>query len=307
MNAGLYVAPPDSDWDSWGIASWSSASVNRSVAALQVVCGRGESVTSTDGQLYLQSSYNAMSKWLDGAGYSEVDINGQHNSKSKVIRLQSGVLPCFLDPAVLRTQVFGHSTFDYSGGQRGGPVTNYLQSFLANGDRTALAQFANVTRVIRSGRKASGVEVLHCNPSTSISCQQFNISISDNLGQVILSAGSLGTPKILYFSGIGPSDILNRLSSAGQLALPRGDWLFNENVGRGLYDNPNTFVMLQSPEVQSYGFGYNGNGIGVVPSDLSAYRDRRTGPYASPGPTGLFWDSVNGSDGRKVGVVLLGF
>jgi cellobiose dehydrogenase (acceptor) len=88
VNSGLYIAPPDSDWDSWGIASWSSANIHQSAAALQAMCGRGESVTSTDGQLYIQSSYNATSKWLAGTGYSEVDINGQQNSKSKVIPSQ---------------------------------------------------------------------------------------------------------------------------------------------------------------------------------------------------------------------------
>jgi len=85
--------------------------------------------------------------------------------------------------------------------------------------------------------------------------------------------------------------------------MPSADWLVNENVGSGLYDNPNTFLILQSPDVQSYGFGYNGNGIGVLPSDLSAYADHRSGPYASPGQTGLFWDSVNSTGGRKVGVI----
>jgi hypothetical protein len=60
--------------------------------------------------------------------------------------------------------------------------------------------------------------------------------------------------------------------------------------------------MLQSPDVQSYAFGYNGTGTGVVPGDLVAYRDHRTGPYTSPGQTGVFWDTVTRSDGRKVGV-----
>ena len=126
--------------------------------------------------------------------------------------------------------------------------------------------------------------------------------MSNGLGQVILSAGTLSTPKILYFSGIGPNDILTRLNTSGLLQVPQDSWIVNENVGRGLYDNPNTFIMLRSPEVQSYGFGYNGNGIGVAPGDLIAYRDHRSGPYTSPGQTGVFWDTVQHSNGRKVGV-----
>lgn len=155
---------------------------------------------------------------------------------------------------------------------------------------------------MRSGSKASGIEVTHCNSASRTSCQQSNVSVSDNLGQIILSAGTLGTPKILYFSGIGPNDMLLRLHSAGQLQESRDGWVINENVGRGLYDNPNTFIMLQSPQVQSYAFGYNGSGQGVVPADLTTYRNQRSGPYASPGQTGVFWDTVQRSDGRKVAV-----
>lgn len=84
INAGLYFVPPDSDWDSWGIESRSSGNIIQSTAALKASCGSGESITSTDGQYYLQTSYNAMSKWLEAAGYTEVDVNGQQNSKSKV-------------------------------------------------------------------------------------------------------------------------------------------------------------------------------------------------------------------------------
>jgi cellobiose dehydrogenase (acceptor) len=89
INAGLYFAPPDADWDSWGIEAWSSKNIHQSVAALQSVMGSGEIVTSSNGQLYLQSSYNAMSKWLAAANYTEVDVNSQasYNLKSKVLHL----------------------------------------------------------------------------------------------------------------------------------------------------------------------------------------------------------------------------
>ena len=86
INAGLYFQPPDSDWDSWGIDAWSSSNIHKSAAALQATCGSGEAITSTDGQLYIQSTYNAMSKCLSAANYSEVDVNSQssYNSKAKV-------------------------------------------------------------------------------------------------------------------------------------------------------------------------------------------------------------------------------
>jgi cellobiose dehydrogenase (acceptor) len=181
-------------------------------------------------------------------------------------------------------------------------VATYLQSFLGNGHRTALAQYANVTRVLRSGSRCTGVEVFQCNPEEPTNCQFVNVSVSENSGQVVLAAGALLTPKILYFSGIGPNDILTRLSDAGQLSLSQMDWIVNENVGTGLYDNTNTFLVLHSSDVQSYGFGYNGNGLGVVPADLSSYSSHRSGPYACPGQTGVFWDTVLSSDGRNVGV-----
>jgi cellobiose dehydrogenase (acceptor) len=93
INAGLYFVPPDADWDSWEIDAWSSKNIQQSAAALQSIIGSGEIVTSSDGQLYLQSSYNAMSKWLAASNYTEVNINAQasYNSKSKVLDL-----PCCL-------------------------------------------------------------------------------------------------------------------------------------------------------------------------------------------------------------------
>src|SRR5271170_1572438 len=49
INAGLYFAPPASDWDSWGIDSWSSENITQSEANVKSIVGQGESITSTDG------------------------------------------------------------------------------------------------------------------------------------------------------------------------------------------------------------------------------------------------------------------
>lgn len=86
INAGLYFAPPDSDWDSWGIESWSSKNISKSAAAVEATIESPVSIPSKDGQRYLQSSYEAMSGWLSAAGYAEVDVNSKnsYNSKSKV-------------------------------------------------------------------------------------------------------------------------------------------------------------------------------------------------------------------------------
>lgn len=57
-----------------------------SKAALEAIVGTGVTNPSTDGQLYLQSSYDVMSRCLSSGGYSEVDLNSPdtYNLKAKV-------------------------------------------------------------------------------------------------------------------------------------------------------------------------------------------------------------------------------
>jgi len=63
--------------------------------------------TSQDGVRYLQSSFVATRRWIvEALGFQEVDLNAKANQK---------------------TGVFGYPIYDYSNGQRGGPVVNYLQ------------------------------------------------------------------------------------------------------------------------------------------------------------------------------------
>ena len=71
-------------------------------------------------------------------------------------------------------------------------------------------------------------------------------------GRVILSTGALVSPGLLMYSGIGPEETLANLSSAAFTPYNESNWVVNPSVGEGLFDNPNTFIELTGPSIQSY-------------------------------------------------------
>jgi cellobiose dehydrogenase (acceptor) len=206
---------------------------------------------------------------VNGLGFAERDINREKDSK---------------------TQTFGHPIYDYAHGQRGGPVTTYLQKALK------LQNFLlhSGTRVVRVERKlghATGVVVL-------INGAEKVINITTR-GRVILSAGALQSPSLLMFSGIGDPAVLTRLQAAGKLGnLPSSDWINTTAIGAGLFDNPNTFIELQSKDVQSYIYSY----ADPPTSDRDLYLKFRSGPYTFASQTSVFWDTIKHSDNTMVGL-----
>jgi cellobiose dehydrogenase (acceptor) len=225
-------------------------------------------ITSQDGKRYLQSGYDVARKWLvNGLGFKETDINRYKNSK---------------------TQVFGHPIYDYSKGQRGGPVTTYLQKALKR-HNFHLQSGVRVVRVQRQFDKATAVIV-------SINGVEKAIRISET-GRVILSAGAIQSPSLLMFSGIGDPTVLSKLQSAGKLGgLSSSEWINSTAVGASLFDNPNTFIELQSNTVQSYVYSYATPPI----SDEDLYLHHRSGPYTFASQTSVFWDTTTRADGSIV-------
>lgn len=262
INAGLYFQPPASDWDDFHPDGWKSSDV---AAATQRLYERQPSVEVTTPS-NVQSGYEAARKWLvDGAGYSEVVFNDVPDQKNAV---------------------FGHTSYDYANGQRGGPVTTYLQSALQR-PNFSLQSNVTVSRAVRTGSKATGVSAVVDGVETTI-----NLS---STGRVVFSGGAIFSPALLMQSGIGPADVLTTLSEAGALDpdMTPSNWLNNSDVGAGLFDNPNTFIELTAPTLDSYTYSYES----PVEGDREMWMNNRSGPYSYAGQTSAFWTYINHTDG----------
>lgn len=269
INAGLFFEPPASDFDNYFPAGWKHADLQPSITKLN---HREPSTDnpSQDGIRYLQSGYTVAKKWLvTNAGYSEVEINANASEKTKV---------------------FGHPAYNYYNGQRGGPVINYLQSALKRSN-FVMQSGAWVQRVVRTGHVATGVVANVGGVTTTYSLS--------SKGRVVLSGGALKSPELLMKSGIGDPAVLTRLHEANKLGgLPATSWINTTAVGAGLFDNPNTFILLSSPDIKSYVYSYDD----PPAVDKALYLQHRSGPYSFAGQTSVFWDTVKRADGTVAGV-----
>ncbi|CAG8955443.1 hypothetical protein HYFRA_00010309 [Hymenoscyphus fraxineus] len=272
INAGLFFEPPSSDYDLYFPAGWKSADMKNATQRLYDM-QPSTNLTSMDGQRYLQSGYEATRKWLvEGMGWKDVDLNAAANDK---------------------TEVFGRPIYDYSNGQRGGPVTTYLQVALGL-PNFRLESGVTVTRVERTADRATGV-IATLNGQEKLI--QLSTSTANGVG-VILSGGAISSPGLLMHSGIGPVAQLSALHDAGKLApgiQSASDFIVNEDVGVGLFDNPNTFIELTSPSIQSYSYSYDA----PPPGDKDMYLSSRSGPYTFASQTAVFWDTLTRGDGSQ--------
>lgn len=265
INAGLFFEPPACDYDLYFPAGWKSkdmVNATKRVYASQP----STNLTSMDGKRYLQTGYVAAREWIvDGLKFKEVDVNRQANEK---------------------TGVFGRPIFAYANGQRGGPVISYLQKIM-HLPNFHLQSGTRVLRAERTGRTTTGVTVL-------LDGQEKVVLLAPN-GKVILSAGALFTPALLMNSGIGDPNILTRLQTAKRLSptLQQSDWIDNTAVGTGLFDNPNTFIELTTPSIESYTHSYDN----PILADTDLYLTQRSGPYTFASPTAVFFDTAKRADG----------
>lgn len=124
-------------------------------------------------------------------------------------------------------------------GKRGGPVATYFQTAIKRKNLT-YKQYVYVQNVVRNGAQITGVK------TNDTSLGPDGVIPLTSKGRVILSAGSFGTPRILFRSGIGPTDmvtIAKNNADAGPNVPPQAQWI-NLPVGENVSDNPSINVSL---------------------------------------------------------------
>nr|BAD36748.1 cellobiose dehydrogenase [Irpex lacteus] len=269
INGALYWYPNSDDFST--AAGWPSSWTNHGpyTAKLKARLPSTDH-PSADGKRYLEQTADLVGQLLKGQGYSNITINDNPDYKD---------------------HVYGYAAYDFLGGLRGGPVATYLQTALARPNFT-LKQYTLVTNVVRNGSTITGVQT----NDTSLGPNGI-IPLTKN-GRVILAAGSLQTPRLLFQSGIGPTDQINLVkgnTDAASRLPPQSDWI-NLPVGYNAQDNPSINLVFTHPSIDAYD---NWADVWTNPpsADVAQYLGSRSGILASASPRLNFWRAYGGSDG----------
>ncbi|KAJ9156097.1 Carbohydrate-binding module family 1 protein [Pleurostoma richardsiae] len=270
VNAGLWWKPNPKDWDYNFPVGWRSAAL---AAATNRVFSRipGTITPSTDGKLYRQEGFNVLAKGLNSSSWKELVPNEHPDQKN---------------------HTFGHTSYMFSHGERGGPMATYLVSAAQRRTFTLWMETA-VKRIVRTGGHATGVE-LECNGNGYSGV----VPLTPRTGRVIVAAGTFGTPKVLFRSGIGPADQLAIVQSStdGPTMIANSSWI-DLPIGYNLVDHLNTDTIITHPDVVFYDFYEAWDDPNQ--SDESSYLNNRTGilTQAAPNIGPMMWDEIKGSDG----------
>ncbi|KAL3907849.1 MAG: hypothetical protein SGPRY_010027, partial [Prymnesium sp.] len=152
-------------------------------------------------------------------------------------------------------------------GQRQSSASFHLERAKASG-RLELRLQATVTRLlINAAGDATGV--LYTDSSGASQTAQLNPG-----GRVILTAGALATPRLLWLSGVGPLDELSNLAATGRL-----------NGVSTRIDSPGVGAYLSDHTISTLTFKVPGS---LAPdSTISTYLASRTGVLTQYAPTAV--------------------
>lgn len=268
VNYMVFVHPADHDFDDNWPTGWKWSDIKPAAERLYSR-NRGTTLPSADGKRYSQGLYNSLSKVLGRFGFQSVDMIEEPNEKH---------------------EVFSHPSWNIEKQMRAGPLRTYLP-LAEMRPNFELRLGSKVVRLVRDGATVTGVEVeagLGLNKTETI-------SLKPN-GRVVLAAGTMSSPRVLWNSGIGRAAQIEIAGKSGVQLPPRDQWI-DLPVGEGLKDHPIFSITLQSNETFApldAAAIVNGTAI----TDIQSYEDRRSG-YLTEGKHELiFFTSRESEDGE---------
>lgn len=267
INGENFIHPPEHDFERWP-TGWSWDDVSAAAARLYER-NPGTTQPSDDDQYYNDMAFTILSSYLGAEGWSQVDSIESPNEKENV---------------------YSRPAWSIANHMRAGPARTYMP-FAKALDNFSLQLESKVIQVKRNGSSITGV----LTQASDGSQQLINVKAG---GKVILAAGALSTPRILWNSGIGMSDALEIVQSGNSgVTLPDElDWI-SLPVGHNLMDHAQ--VPLQFTTATNF-TAVNFNGLATSPSttDTELYY-QGAGVMTQAAQRMHLWTSSNSSvDGR---------
>ncbi|OLN96707.1 Cellobiose dehydrogenase 1 [Colletotrichum chlorophyti] len=268
INGLNFIHPPEHDWQRWP-TGWNWADVSDAADRLYER-NPGTTEPSKDGKYYDDLTYRVLSGLLSAKGWKEVDSIESPNAKDAV---------------------FSRPSWSIKDSLRAGPARTYMP-FAQQLPNFTLKLETKVIQVIRTGSKITGVLTQAADGSSQI------IKINQG-GKVVLAAGAMSSPRLLWNSGIGRSDALKIVKSGAAqtgVTLPdEADWI-DLPVGHHLQDHAQ--VMLQFNSNTNFtAYPFSAIATHPVEGDLELFK-RQSGVISQAAQRMHLWTSAKGADGR---------
>jgi cellobiose dehydrogenase (acceptor) len=264
----MFVKPQERDFDDNWPQGWKWSDVAEAADRFYER-NPGQTYGSMDGVRYNNQAWDVLSGFFASNGFSETDAIEKPNEKQNV---------------------FSHPPWNLADGLRSGPVKTYLP-MVQDLSNFKLELNTKVIRAVRNGSTISGIETETSSGARVI----YNLNAG---GKVLLAAGTMSTPRILFNSGIGPTEQLQTVAdgTSGVTLPAQSDWI-NLPVGAQIKDHPiftikfNTTANLSALATTEF----------TSPNDTSVdLFAQGSGILAQSGQRLNFWTSVNTTDGQEV-------
>ncbi|KAF2670679.1 GMC oxidoreductase [Microthyrium microscopicum] len=208
MNGMAFIRPPSWDFDTRWPTGWKSKDMAKPAARLYER-NPGTTAPSKDGKWYDADIYDVLEQFFKSNGWNEADSMKTPDDKN---------------------HTYGRPALNIHNGMRGGPLVTYLP-LVQKKDNFKLLLQSKVIRVTRNGSKMTGVEIENAKGTREL----HNLKAG---GSVVLSAGVMSTPRILWRSGIGLPEQINAVKTGRiPVQLPdEKDWI-KSPVGMEVMDH----------------------------------------------------------------------